>query len=116
MWLQDFAEQAQERGALVFLALSGQPAVHGPVQRMLEELGVPCTGSGHLAAETCADKPALVEQVRAGSALPDMACLMQPANACCCCCAVQCSPPTAGPPFGSSSSSISFVLLQLITV
>ena len=38
--------------------------VHGPVQRMLEELGVPCTGSGHLAAETCADKPALVEQVR----------------------------------------------------
>ena len=96
MWLQDFAEQAQERGALVFLALSGQPAVHGPVQRMLEELGVPCTGSGHLAAETCADKPALVEQVRAGSALPVMACLIRLASALLLLRCVQCSLPTAG--------------------
>ena len=48
---------------MVLLALAGQPAAHGPLQRLLEEAGVPYTGSGHLAAETCADKAMLIEQL-----------------------------------------------------
>lgn len=65
MWLRDFARQAQDVGALVFLALGSQPAALGPLQRLLDEHGVPYTGSGAGAAEACADKALLMEQVRA---------------------------------------------------
>lgn len=63
MWLRQFAEEAQDVGALVFLALGGQPAAHGPLQRMLADLGVPFTGCAAEAAETCADRALLMEQV-----------------------------------------------------
>ena len=62
-WVRDFVDRAKASGALVFLALAGQPWAHGPLQRLLDEKGVPHTGSGFVAAETCADKPTLKEQV-----------------------------------------------------
>ncbi|KAL4445330.1 hypothetical protein ABPG77_011155 [Micractinium sp. CCAP 211/92] len=62
-WLRDFVDQAADVGAMVLLALGDQPAAHGPLQRLLEERGIPYTGSAHVAVETCADKPTLMEQL-----------------------------------------------------
>ncbi|KAL4428078.1 hypothetical protein ABPG75_002167 [Micractinium tetrahymenae] len=62
-WLRDFVDRAADVGAMVLLALGDQPAAHGPLQQLLEERGIPCTGSGHVAVETCADKPTLMEQL-----------------------------------------------------
>lgn len=69
MHVEDFAREAQSAGAAVLLALGGQPSAYGPLQRLLGELGVPCTGSGHMAVETCADLRLLREQVRGRAVL-----------------------------------------------
>ncbi|KAI7845525.1 hypothetical protein COHA_000948 [Chlorella ohadii] len=62
MMLRRFAEQAQDCGAVVFVALGGQQLAHGPVQRLFEELGVPFTGCFSMQSELCADKATLREQ------------------------------------------------------
>eukprot|EP00887_Chlorella_sp_A99_P002563 scaffold6.g2563.t1 len=62
--LQDFVAEAFSTGAVVLLALGRESLAAGPLQAQLEAAGVPCTSSASVATELCAERAALVEQLR----------------------------------------------------
>lgn len=62
-FLDAWAAEARDSGAVVLLALSGNPLALGPLQRVLEAKGVPVCGCGVTVTELCADKLALMQQL-----------------------------------------------------
>lgn len=61
--LGDWVEEAKGAGAVVFLAVHGGIGEDGTIQGILEEHGVPYTGSGSAASRLCMDKVATADAI-----------------------------------------------------
>lgn len=66
--LGEWMEEAAAEGAVVFVAVHGGVGEDGTLQGLLEERGIPFTGSGAAASRLCMDKVATGEAIKHVSA------------------------------------------------
>ncbi|KAL6779885.1 hypothetical protein ACKKBG_A14150 [Auxenochlorella protothecoides x Auxenochlorella symbiontica] len=62
-FLDRWAAAAHEAGAVVVLACQAQPVALGPIQRVLESKGVPCTLSSSATLEAVTDRAVMMRQL-----------------------------------------------------
>ncbi len=61
--LKDWAIAASEKCAVVLTVLPGHPSAHGPIQSLLDDIGVPYTGPSMVASELCHERPELLRML-----------------------------------------------------
>jgi len=58
--LRDWAVAASEKCAVVLMVLPGHPSAYGPIQSLMDDIGVPYTGPSMVASELCHERPELL--------------------------------------------------------
>lgn len=58
--LKDWAVAASEKCAVVLMVLPGHPSAYGPIQSLMDDIGVPYTGPSMVASELCHERPDLL--------------------------------------------------------
>ena len=61
--LKDWAVAASEKCAVVLMVLPGHPSAYGPIQELMDEIGVPYTGPSMVASELCHERPELLRSL-----------------------------------------------------
>ncbi len=61
--LHDWAVAASEKCAVVLMLLPGHPSAYGPIQELMDEIGVPYTGPSKIAADLCHERPELLRSL-----------------------------------------------------
>jgi D-alanine-D-alanine ligase-like ATP-grasp enzyme len=61
--LRDWAIAASEKCAVVLTVLPGHPSAYGPIQDLMDEIGVPYTGPSMIASELCHERPDLLRSL-----------------------------------------------------
>ena len=61
--LKDWAVAASEKCAVVLMILPGHPSAYGPIQELMDEIGVPYTGPSMVASELCHERPELLRSL-----------------------------------------------------
>lgn len=61
--LYDWAVSASEKCAVVLMLLPGHPSAFGPIQELMDEVGVPYTGPSKVAADLCHERPELLRSL-----------------------------------------------------
>lgn len=61
--LRDWAVAASEKCAVVLMVLPGHPSAYGPIQELMDEIGVPYTGPSMVASELCHERPELLRSL-----------------------------------------------------
>ncbi|KAI8105591.1 hypothetical protein M9434_000175 [Picochlorum sp. BPE23] len=61
--LKDWGVAASEKCAVILMVLPGHPSAYGPIQELMDEVGVPYTGPSNVAAGLCLDRPELLRSL-----------------------------------------------------
>ena len=61
--LKDWVVAASEKCAVILMVLPGHPSAYGPIQELMDEVGVPYTGPSNVAAGLCLDRPELLRSL-----------------------------------------------------
>lgn len=61
--LHDWTVAASEKCAVVLMFLPGHPSAYGPIQELMDEVGVPYTGPSKIAADLCHERPELLRSL-----------------------------------------------------